>query len=234
MRTRKQFLQIALRPVGHTMYIWGGGWNAEDDGAGHEAVTRGVSPRWAAFAAQQGPDYDWHTTKYQIHDGLDCSGYVGWAVYNLRAGRDGLPGFVMPAGRMAADFAARGWGAFTPAQGVRRRSAGDILSTNGHVYISLGDCTDGSALLVHASPPGVQVCGTVTPKGETDSEAIRLARAYMARCHPNWHARYPDCARGAAYLTDYDQFSWFPRRLPDPEGLSKECAGAVLTALTHQ
>ena len=47
------FLQIAVQPVGQTMYVWGGGWNEEDTGAGAEAVTLGVSPAWAEFAAKQ-------------------------------------------------------------------------------------------------------------------------------------------------------------------------------------
>ena len=47
------FLQTAVQPVGSTMYIWGGGWNEEDTGAGVEAVTLGVSSRWAEFAAGQ-------------------------------------------------------------------------------------------------------------------------------------------------------------------------------------
>ena len=26
-----------MEPVGSTMYIWGGGWNSEDNGAGEDA-----------------------------------------------------------------------------------------------------------------------------------------------------------------------------------------------------
>ena len=232
MRTLAYLLRIALQPVGHTMYVWGGGWNDADNGAGIEAVTLGVSPRWAAFAARQGPDYDWHTTKYQIHDGLDCSGYVGWAVYNLRNCRNCCPGYVSPAAHMAQDFANRGWGTYTPAREVHTRAPGDILSTDGHVYIALGDCEDGSALLVHASPPGVQVCGTATPDGHENSEAIRLACSFMTRRAPAWHAKYPDCTRGAEYLSDYDRFTWSRRVLPDPEGLAQKSAAKLLAALT--
>ena len=63
------FLRIAMQPVGQTMYVWGGGWNEADTGAGAEAVTLGVSPRWAEFAAKQDSSYSYENTKYQIHDG---------------------------------------------------------------------------------------------------------------------------------------------------------------------
>ena len=49
----ERLLRTSLLPVGQTMYIWGGGWNQEDAGAGREAVTLGVSKRWAEYAARQ-------------------------------------------------------------------------------------------------------------------------------------------------------------------------------------
>ena len=57
-RSIANLLITALQPVGNTMYIWGGGWNEEDTAAGVEAVTIGVSPRWAEFAKQQNDAYD--------------------------------------------------------------------------------------------------------------------------------------------------------------------------------
>lgn len=38
----ERLLRTSLLPVGQTMYIWGGGWNQDDAGAGIEAVTLGV------------------------------------------------------------------------------------------------------------------------------------------------------------------------------------------------
>ena len=99
------FLRLATEPVGSTMYVWGGGWNEEDTGAGIEAVTLGLSSQWAAFAAQQGSGYDMNDTRYQIHDGLDCSGYVGWAVYNALETENGRPGYVMASTKMAKTYA---------------------------------------------------------------------------------------------------------------------------------
>ena len=56
--TLKQFITIAMQPVGKVMYVWGGGWNEADTGAGIEAMTIGVSPNWKAFFEKQDKDYD--------------------------------------------------------------------------------------------------------------------------------------------------------------------------------
>ena len=106
----ENFLEIAMEPVGQTMYVWGGGWNEEDTGDGVEAVTIGVSDQWASFFEEQDASYDYQNTLYQIHDGLDCSGYVGWAIYNLMQTESGQEGYVMKSGEMAKAFADFGWG----------------------------------------------------------------------------------------------------------------------------
>lgn len=49
----KSFLKNALMPAGETMYVYGGGWNEADTGAGIEAVTIGLSPEWKRFYAMQ-------------------------------------------------------------------------------------------------------------------------------------------------------------------------------------
>lgn len=79
----ENLIHTALEPVGSTMYVWGGGWNEADTGAGPGALTIGCSQRWAEFAAEQGSDYDYRKFRYKIHDGLDCSGYIGWILYNI-------------------------------------------------------------------------------------------------------------------------------------------------------
>ena len=177
--TLLNFLMTAKEPLGKTMYVWGGGWNEEDTAAGEEASSIGVSPRWEEYAAMQDAAYNYETTRYQIHDGLDCSGYVGWTVYNVFETRDGNDGYVGKATRMAEDFASRGWGSYTPASEVSDWKPGDIMSMKGHVWIALGMCADGSVLMLHASPPGVLLCGTLLEDGGT-SLAVDLARQYMS------------------------------------------------------
>ena len=168
------FLKVAVQPVGSTMYVWGGGWNEEDTGAGIEAVTLGVSPQWAIFAAQQGSGYDMDDTRYQIHDGLDCSGYVGWAVYNVLETENGRPGYVMASTKMAQTYADMGLGTYIPASEMTTWQAGDIMSMKGHVWIVVGQCDDGSVLFLHASPPGVMFSGTKLADGQLVTSGGRV------------------------------------------------------------
>lgn len=224
------FLQTAVEPVGKTMYIWGGGWNEEDTGAGVEAVSLGVSPLWAEFAMEQDETYNYKNHRYQIHDGLDCSGFVGWAVYNALETESGGEGYVGKAAAMAQDFADRGLGEYIPTSRLERWCPGDIMSMKGHVWISLGMCDDGSVLLVHASPPGVILCGTELPGGGR-SEAVELARSLMEAHYPDWYSRYPDCSRGYSYLEKSSAMRWSREVLSDEEGLCEMTAYEVAALL---
>ena len=224
------FLKIATQPVGSTMYIWGGGWNEEDTGAGIEAVTLGVSPQWAEFAARQGSGYDMDNTRYQIHDGLDCSGYVGWVVYNVLETENGRPGYVMSSTKMAQTYADMGLGTYIPASEMRAWQAGDIMSMKGHVWIAVGQCADGSVLFLHASPPGVMFSGTKMPDG-SESQATGLAERIMRDYYPNWYARFPESARPHSYLTESSAMRWSADVLPDDEGLRNMTAEEIVEML---
>jgi hypothetical protein len=226
VKTVKQFLQIALLPVGETMYVWGGGWNEEDTAAGPEAMTIGVSPRWREFFNRQTSGYDYRNTRYQIHDGLDCSGFVGWALYNLFPNDTG---YVMFAKDMVQTFANYGWGTRTASNNVRDHKAGDIMGNNGHVWISLGTCSDGSVVILHSSPQGVMINGTQAGSSMTD--AVWLAEHYMKNYFPLWYDKFPDLRRGGSYLTDFDRFRWNTETLADPEGYRDMDAAAILADL---
>ncbi|MGN0484609.1 MAG: hypothetical protein ACI4HI_13760 [Lachnospiraceae bacterium] len=230
VRSFENLLKTAMEPVGQTMYIWGGGWNEADTGAGEEAVHIGVSPNWAAFAEKQDASYDYNTTRYQIHDGLDCSGYIGWLVYNVFHDTDGTEadGYVMKAGSMAETFASYGWGEFTPAGSVTDWKPGDIMSMPGHVWMSLGMCEDGSVVLLHASPPGVRICGTKLSGGSM-SQAEMLAEQYMQDYYPQWYNRFPDSGVDASYLQKSGRFRFHSETLSDEAGVSQMSAADVLT-----
>ena len=209
----EKFLRTALLPVGETAYIWGGGWNEEDTAAGTEARSIGVCPNWKAFADGITSDYDTKKTRYQIHDGLDCSGYVGWVVYNTFETENGKEGYVYSSTKTAETYASFGWGDYLPARSVKDWKPGDIASMNGHVWISLGTCEDGSVLLVHSSPPGVRLCGTAASKGT--SEAVKLATEYMKTYYPDWYSRFPDCESKKSYLEGTSQMRWNEETFPD-------------------
>lgn len=224
------FLKTAIEPVGSTMYVWGGGWNEEDTAAGVEAVTLGISPKWAEFAAEQDSSYDYNTTKYQIHDGLDCSGYVGWAVYNVLETENGKEGYVLSSTEMANNYAQRGLGEYIPVESMTKWQAGDIMSMSGHVWIVVGMCDDGSVLMLHSSPPGVSFCGTRLADG-SKSQAVILAEKVMSEHYPDWYAKYPDCARAYSYLTTSSAMRWSRNALSDDEGLSGMTAEKIVEVI---
>ncbi len=230
IRSMENLLATAKLPVGTTMYVWGGGWNEADTGAGIEAVSIGVSPAWNDFYQQQNSAYDYQQTRYQIHDGLDCSGYIGWMIYNVFENQDGEPGYVMKAAEMARTFADYGWGTYTPAAQVTEWQPGDIMSMKGHVWLSLGMCGDGSVVLMHASPPGVRICGTQLSDGSS-SEAVKLAETYMQNNYPDWYQKYSDCAVDFYYLQDSGQLRFNAETLTDSMQIQLMGAEQVLSLL---
>lgn len=226
VHTLSNFLATAMLPVGQTMYVWGGGWNDTDDGSGEEAVTIGVPRRWKEFFLEQDSSYDMENTRFQIHDGLDCSGYLGWLVYNTMNTESGGEGFVMPSTQMAQTFAEKGFGELVEGS----FHPGDVVSMSGHVWVCLGVCEDGSVVLVHSSPAGVSICGTVR---EETSQAEELARKYMSACFPEWYEKFPNCARSEEqYLNEtVGIMRWNRQTLADPEGMEEMDAAAVLEML---
>lgn len=236
-KTLKNFLSAALKPVGSTMYVWGGGWNAENTGAGKDAMRIGVSPKWRQFFENQNSKYDYKNFLYQHECGLDCSGYVGWVMYNYincAKLKSDSKGYVFKAGSQAKKFADMGFGAFTEHSEVKDFMPGDIMSSSNHVYIVIGKCNDGSLVLLHSSPPGVQICGTYSESGSKFSSAVYLARAYMNAYYNEWYEKFGYCIRDTSYLTEYSQFRWDfgnPNIMCDPEGLLYMSPSEVLSVL---
>lgn len=122
--TIKNFLTTAITPVGSTMYIWGGGWNKEDTGAGKDGVLIGLNPNWRNFCGKQKASYNYRRNRYQFGAGLDCSGFVGWSIYNIMKTKNGKlgHGYVMKASKMASSFAKYGWGTYKSAAGIKIRT----------------------------------------------------------------------------------------------------------------
>lgn len=270
-RTLENFLRTALEPVGTTLYVFGGGWDWQDTGTAHQARSIGVSPDWVRFFEQQDENYTYknkddleenrnpETSYYPFggynmyyYAGLDCSGYVGWCVYNTLRAEDDGEGFVGSATRMAKRFAENGYGKWTQDVPVPDGSAetvmkpGDIMSMNGHVWISLGTCADGSVVIVHSTPSysrtgqpggGVQIGAIGT---DETCEAYVLADRYMSEYFPEWYRRYPAALKSPElYFTikgDYaGKFSWAVEGesafLTDPEGYQNCSADEVLKRL---
>lgn len=237
--TVKNLLQTAIAPIGSTMYVWGGGWNKADTGAGKDARRIGLSPAWRAFAKNKKSSYNYKKYRYQIHDGLDCSGYVGWCVYNVLNTKNDKKGYVYSASSQAKKYAASGFGSYRSAKKIKDYRAGDVMSSTckccGHVWIVIGQCRDGSVVLVHSSPAGVQFSGTTTPSGKKNSKAYKLAKKYMKKYYKAWYKKYPNVSRGKTYLSHYGQMRWRTSGkniyLSDPDGYQNMSAEEVLADL---
>lgn len=254
VKTVTNFLRTALYPCGKTLYVWGGGWNPEDTGSGIGSTTifKDIIPRWEKFFYKQGKDYTFTEDKdengayFNINEGLDCSGYVGAVIYNVVNTQSGQDGYVDSSVKMVPNFASKGWGELITKDKVNRHRAGDIMGKKRHVYICLGECDDGSLVLIHSSPKGVQICGTTDTNGSESSKAIKLAEKYMRKYYSDFDKKFydenyskPRYARDISYLTDYDQMSWYVdgregSLLTDPDGLREMTVEDVLKFLFNE
>lgn len=229
--TLKLFIQKALIPVGHTMYVYGGGWNEEDTFASREATAIGESPAWRQFFNTQSCQYDFKNFLHCSSLGLDCSGYIGWAIYNLFNEDDGLPGYVFESRLLGYRLQEMGLGSVTEAQNVTNHRCGDIFFSpkHRHAYIALGEFEDKSVVLLHSSPPGVMLSGTASPYKSKPSLAQRCASYFMQKNHPEWFFKYPCSDRGTDYLRDYHRFRFFKVVVSDPEGICAYTPGEILS-----
>ena len=237
--TIKKYLQSAIQPIGKAIYVWGGGWSTDGLGGSTEARSIGVSKNWTDFFNAQTKDYNFYDTQYQRHDGLDCSGYVGWTIYNIMNKKSGNNGYVMSAKDMAKNYASRGWGTYKKRSQITDYKPGDIMSIAckdcGHVGIVIGQCEDGSVVVLHSSSnPGVQLSGTVAPDGRIKSQAADLAKKYMEQYFPEWSAKFKTKIRDEKYLSHFGQMRWDTSGrsiMTDPDGYQNMNAEEVLADL---
>ena len=259
-KTIRNFLALAMEPVGTTLYIYGGGWNWQDNAASVQTRETGVSQDWLRFFASQdemftyrdidGDDakkdpvnsfYPYGEYNEYYYAGLDCSGYVGWVIYNLENTENGKDGYVTYACDMSLMLQDMGYGKLTQEKTVR---PGDVVSLGGHVWISLGTCSDGSVVVLHSTPSdsrkgqpggGVQIGAIGTSE---ECEAYKLADHYMSEYFPEWYSRYPAALRDEADYFDFSDentgvFSWVPSEsgVTDPEGIQDMTPEEVLEEL---
>lgn len=231
VKTIKNLLKTAMLPVGSTLYIWGGGWNGEDTGAGPGGTNIGLMSEWKDFYDSQDSTYNFRDHKFEINNGLDCAGFTGWVIYNVFNIEKNESSFTFPLSNMLVNLTEKGVGTYTPLDKVSDHKPGDIMSGCGHVYIVIGTCDDGSLVLVHSSPPGVHLCGTPTIDGNLDSQAVKLATKYMSTYYPNWHGKYAGYSRDSIYLTSFNQMRWHSDVMVDSDGYYNMNAEEILEDL---
>ena len=239
--TVKNFLQTAISPIGSTMYVWGGGWG-NDSKAGESATRIGLSDKWRSFCKKQTSSYNYRKYLYRNNDGLDCSGFVGWTIYNVMNTKNNKKGYVYFSREQAEKLADLGFGTYVRENNVKNYKAGDIMSatcTNcgecRHVWIVIGECEDGSVVLVHSSVSGVQISGTYSKDGKKKSMAYKLAKKYMEKYYPSWTKKYPVLCKDEKYLTHFSQMRWTTEGknavLSDPDGYRNMSVEEVLEDL---
>ncbi len=230
-KTIKNYLLGAMQPVGQALYVWGGGWT--------DATRKGVSPQWKIWYDNNSSYYDYNNYRDLSPQtralGLDCSGFVGWAAYQVMHETSGIGyGYTTMSGYIGSSYRSLGWGdvvtSYQLANNGYKLCAGDVGYNDGHTWIIVGQCSDKSAVIVHSTPnAGCQLAGTPTPSGNYLSEAITLARKYMSRYSGFTKYRYGTSAGN--YVTGNNYFRWNASTLGDPDGYRNMSADEILADL---
>lgn len=248
-RTITNLLKTALSIVGTVNYVFGGGWDLQDGGSSEQTTRIGISDEWIDFFNQSDGYYSYKEINSQkIHSpmeaynhhnclGLDCSGYIGWVIYNTLNSEDDLNGYVMTSTKMASTLSDKhNFGYFT--KEIQSIKTGDIMSIKGHVWLCVGRCADQSLVILHSTPsmsrvgyPGGGV--QLSALGDDNCDAVKLARYYMGRYYPKWYNRYDViCRDKSMYLSTAHElegrFTWSDTLLTDPDGLTEIYADQIL------
>ena len=276
LRTLKNFLLTAFQPVGTTLYVFGGAWDFQDIGSSYEARTIGISENWIKFFDDHDSNYTYKDTNHSksyypfegfneyYYAGLDCSGFVGWTLYNTIY-KDSLKekGYVMSAKLISKYLSTLNYGTWKhTVEGftnfsqdyllfAKELKVGDIISTDGHVMIVLGKCSDNSFIILHSTPSnslngqpggGVQITA-VNPNesGSKNCEAYNLCKEYMQKYFKKW------CKKYEAYVIETSKvfnfinentgiFHWDLQNgvINDPENYTMKNAKEILSDLFKQ
>lgn len=209
-KTLKNLFLAGIQPIGSTLYKWAGGHDAD-------ATRVGLNPEWAQAYA---------TGSYSA--GLDCSGYIGWTVYQvMRKFSTGI------SDDMADLYVSYGWGQKAALSRVSKLLPGDIIGTPQHVWMVLGTCSDGSVVIMHSAGTdwgGPQFSGT-------GGEAYQLAKTYMSKYSGSkkytYSNGYIDFMSKSSY--EYNNgvvFRFSSSVLADPDGFRSMTAAQILSKLS--
>lgn len=230
-KTIKNYLAGALQPVGQALYVWGGGWN--------DSTRKGLSPTMTEFYNSQTSSYNYNNYRdlsvANRAKGFDCSGFVGWAAYQVMQSKSGIgSGYTVVSGEVGSHYKSMGWGSIITQANLASDDwkvyPGDVGYNDGHTWIILGQCEDKSAVIVHSTPnAGVQISGTPTPSGGYSSQAIALAKQYMSR-YPGY-TKYDYHTSSGNYIRQGNFLRWNSSTLSDPDGYLNMTADQILADL---
>ena len=230
-KTIKNYLLGALQPVGQALYVWGGGWT--------DSTRKGVSPVWKQWYDSNNSSYNYNNYRdLSVSNrvkGLDCSGFVGWAAYQVMHTTSGVGyGYTVVSGEVGSSYKTLGWGTIVTQSMLANTNyklvAGDVGYNDGHTWIVIGQCSDKSIVIVHSTPQaGCQIAGTPTPDGNYLSEAITLAKKYMSRY--SGYTKYDYHTSSGNYVRNGNYLRWNTATLADPEGYRNMNAAQILADL---
>ena len=225
-KTIKNYLRGAFLPIAKALYVWGGGWA--------DSTRKGLSDAMTQWYNTQSSGYDYHGYG-DITKGFDCSGFVGWATYQVMHKTSGEgDGYTVVSGEVGGLYKSLGWGSIINQNYLSSNGyvlkAGDIGFNSGHVWIVVGQCRDGSVVLVHSTPSaGVQLSATNTPSGGWGSQALALATKYMEKLGAS--PKYKLITDQGNMIQKYDYFRWNRSTLADPDGYMSMTADEILADL---
>ena len=106
------------------------------------------------------------------------------------------------------------------------------MTRDGHVWIAVGECDDGSILAMHSFVPTLSLSGTPSKAGKRESQAVKLARKYMKKYYGKAYKICPNIVHiDKTYRTKYARMRWNSRTLSDPDGYRNMSAEEVLADL---
>lgn len=218
--TIKEFLSHSIEPLGTTLYIFGGGWDYDENTGDEYSKSIGVSPTWKEFFESQNEWFVYKNSKkkntsYFPFDGknkhhekgLDCTGFLGWLFYNTFEKEGSNKNYVYNTAKWLDTFTNDyNLGTKEVPEGTyleksKSMTPSDIVIIDGHAYIVIGRCDDDSIVILHSTVTnsitgafggGLQLSAINIHKSENKNcKAYNLADYYMSTYFPEWHRRYP-------------------------------------------
>ena len=260
-------LKTAVMPLGNTLYVYGGGWNFQNETSSYMTMTIGVPQQWKDFFDSKDADYnykfvpgtdnteedpvqsyyDYGKFVEYFYPGVDCSGYMGWLlfnVFNTQSSTDFADGYVGKSTTMAQTLSDEyHYGDYE--HEISKLLPGDIISIKGHVYMVVGTCDDGSIVIIHSNIApsrtgekggGVQLSALNPNDTGKDCDAYKLADSYIKKTYPQWYERYEITLMDYAHYMDTSgnescgRFSWnvVDGPMSDSEGIRDMSAAEIL------
>ena len=198
-----------------------------------------MKSNWQKFYLSQSSSYNYNNYRdlstTNRAKGLDCSGFVGWAAYQVMQTRSNVGyGYTVVSGEIGSYYRnTLGWGTVVNQNYLSQHNyklyPGDIGYDDGHTWIILGQCSDLSAVVLHSTPnAGVQISGTPTPSGTYNSQAVSLAKQYMSKFAG--YKKFDYHTSCGNYIRRGNYFRW-NATLSDPNGYKNMTADQILADL---